>query len=291
MSALFVKSIKFLIGFAFVFALILALWTTVASTIAEPAAETAEHVFHKAPKELDLPSDGPFGKFDEQQLQRGLLVFEKVCAACHSLNLASFRELEGLGYTEAQVKVLAANWDIQQPTVNPETGEPALRPNLPSDRFPSPFPNEVAARAANNNAVPPDLTYITKARHDGAAYLYSLLTGYTSAEGYRNEEGEELLEAFPEFTTPTGLHFNPYFPNLNLAMPEPITQEGQVEYLDGTRATKEQMAKDVAAFLVWTAEPTLETRHAAGLAVVLFLIALSFLAYGAYRSVWHGVKH
>ncbi|QIG79128.1 cytochrome c1 [Stakelama tenebrarum] len=284
MSALFVKSIKFLIGIAFVVALLLALYSTVSGLISDPPAETAEHEFHEHPRDAELSSAGLFGTFDEQQLQRGFLVFEKVCAACHSLKYASFRELEGIGYSEAQVKAIAENWPIPQPTINRDTGEATTRPNMASDRFPLPFANNVAAAAANNNAVPPDLTYMAKARHDGPNYVYSLLTGY-------QEQPAELLEHFPAAKTPSGLHYNPYFANLNLAMPKPLTQEGQVEYLDGTRPTVDQMAKDVSAFLAWTAEPTLENRHAAGFATILFLIALGILTFGAYRSVWAGVKH
>ena len=119
---------------------------------------------------------------------------------------------------------------------------------------------------------------------NGSAYVYSLITGY-------QPQPAELLREFPDAKTPEGLHYNPYFPNLNLAMPAPLTSEGQVEYLDGTRATVDQMSKDVAAFLVWTAEPTLEKRHAVGFATILFLIALLILTFGAYRSVWAGVKH
>ncbi len=158
------------------------------------------------------------------------------------------------------------------PSINPDTGEAATRKALPSDSFPPPFPNEVAARAANNNALPPDLSLITKAREGGAAYVYSLLTGFTEPAGYRNEKGEVLLQKFPDAKTPPNLHFNPYFANLNIAMPPPLMTNGQVTYADGTPATVDQMARDVAAFLVWTAEPNLEARHAAGVAVVIFLL-------------------
>ncbi|WP_188054372.1 cytochrome c1 [Sphingosinithalassobacter sp. CS137] len=284
MSALFVKSIKFLIGLGFVGVLLLGMIGTIAGAINEPAEETVEHEFHEEPVSLDLASDGPFGHFDRQQLQRGFQVYREVCASCHSLRLASFRELEGIGYNEAEIKAIAAQWPIETPSINPDTGEATTRPNLASDRFPSPYANEVAARAANNNAVPPDLTLIAKARGGGSDYIYSLLIGY-------GDPSAELRHEFPEFTTPQGLYFNRFFPTLNIAMPPPLTSEGQVQYVDGTRPTVEQMARDVSAFLVWTAEPTLETRHQAGLASVIFLIIASFLAYGAYLTVWRGVKH
>ena len=150
---------------------------------------------------------------------------------------------------------------IETPSVNPDTGEATTRKNVPSDHFPSPFANEVAARAANNNALPPDLSLITKARHDGPNYLYSLI----GPGAYRNQPAE-LVKEFPGSKTPPGLHYNPYFANLNIAMPPPLTADGQVTYTDGTRATHDQMSRDVAAFLTWTAEPKLESRHAAGFA-------------------------
>lgn len=279
-----VRTIALLVGAAFVFVLGISLFGTISTAISDPAPETAEHEFHLHPENAGLSSAGMFGKFDRQQLQRGLKVYQEVCAACHSLRYVSFRDLEQIGYSEGQVKALAQAWPIEQPSVNPETGEAATRKNIASDRFPSPYPNEVAARAANNNALPPDLSLIAKARHDGANYVAALLTGY------RNQPAE-LLRKFPDARTPEGLYYNPYFPNLNIAMPPPLTSDGQVTYEDGTQATREQMAKDVSAFLTWTAEPNLETRHGAGLATVIFLGIFVFLTIGAYRNVWRGVKH
>ncbi|MFC3582094.1 cytochrome c1 [Sphingomonas hylomeconis] len=278
-----VRFIALLVGLAFAGVLALALFGTVSGLITDPPAATAEHEFHKHPKELALASDGPFGKFDNRQVQRGLQVYKEVCAACHSLRLVAFRDLKEIGYSDAQVKAFAASYD-NIPSINPDTGEVATRKGLASDRFPSPFPNDIAARAANNNALPPDLSLMTKARHDGAAYLYSLLTGYQN-------QPAELIKHFPDSKTPAGLHYNPYFANLNIAMPPPLTTEGQVTYLDGTKPTVDQMAKDVSAFLVWTAEPKLQARHGAGFATVLFLLIFSFLAYGAYRNVWRNMKH
>jgi ubiquinol-cytochrome c reductase cytochrome c1 subunit len=286
-----VRTIALLIGAGLVFVLGISLFGTVSGAISDPAPKTAEHEFHLAPRDVGLQSAGIFGTFDRQQLQRGLKVYQEVCAACHSLKYVSFRDLEQIGYSEGQVKAIAQNWPIEQPTVNADTGEAATRKNTPSDRFPSPYANEVAARAANNNAYPPDLSLITKARHDGADYVASLLNGYRNQAGYKNAEGKELLKEFPDAKAGQGLYFNPYFANLNIAMPPPITADGQVTYDDGTRATREQMSKDVAAFLTWTAEPNLERRHAAGFASVVFLVIFCFLAWGAYQNVWRGVKH
>jgi ubiquinol-cytochrome c reductase cytochrome c1 subunit len=278
------RIISSLVGAAFIFVLALALFGTIKTAIQEPAAESAEHVFHLHPEDIGLPSNGFFGKYDNQQLQRGFQVFKEVCSACHSLKYVAFRDLTKIGYSEAEVKAIANQWVIEAPSVNPETGEAATRKNVPSDHFPSPFANEVAARAANNNALPPDLSLMTKARHDGSNYIHALLTGYRA-------QPAALIKEFPGAKTPEGLHYNPYFANLNIAMPPPLTSDGQVTYSDGTKATKDQMARDVSAFLTWTAEPNLNTRHAAGVAAAIFLLIFCFLAWGAYQNVWRDVKH
>src|SRR5215212_158830 len=281
------RSISYLVGLAFAGILLIALFSGAAEYFSNPPAPLASDKYHEEHKELYLASDGPLGKFDEAQLQRGFQVYKEVCSACHSLKLVAFRDLKGLGYNEAEIKAIANQWQTEVPSINPDTGEPATRKALPSDTFPSPFANETAARAANNNALPPDLTLITKAREGEAAYVYSLLTGYRNPDTYRNEHGKALpADARP----PQGLHFNPYFANLNIAMPPPLTSDGQVSYADGTNPTVDQMAKDVSAFLVWTAEPKLMHRRAAGLWVTLFLLVASVLAYLAYRQIWHEAK-
>ena len=278
-----VRIIAFFVGLGFAGVLLISLVINLVEYVQEPPTPSAEHEFHKHPKELQLASNGVFGHFDEQQLQRGFQVYKEVCAACHGIDLVSFRDLAALGYEEPEIKKIAADWPIEVPTVNPDTGEVATRKAIPSDRFPSPYPNETAARAANNNALPPDLSLMTKARHDGAAYIYSLLTGYQN-------QPAELVKKFPATKTPEGLHYNPYFANLNIAMPPPIVSDGQVSYADGTPATVEQMAKDVSAFLVWTAEPKLENRHRTGLAVLVFLLFATILGYLSYRNIWASAK-
>src|SRR5437868_12443458 len=248
---------RFILGFigsVFAAILLFSMISNLATYAKNPPAPLAADKFHLEPKALHLKSDGPFGKFDRAQLQRGLQVYTEVCSACHSLKLVSFRDLKGIGYSDAEIKAYAGSgqeWKIKVPTIDPNTGEPSSRPAIPSDNFPPPFANDTAARAANNNALPPDLSLITKAREGGAAYVYSLLTGFTNQEGYKNEKGVELLKKFPEAKTPPNLHFNPYFANLNIAMPPPLTTAGQVQYTDGTKPTVDQMARDVAAFLVW----------------------------------------
>ena len=277
-----VRIFGILAGLFFALAL---LWSLVVGAITfaeEGKPATAEHEFHKHPKELALASDGPFGKFDKQQLQRGFQIYKEVCSACHSLRLVAFRDLAQLGYNEDEVKAIAAGFQV--PGVDPNTGEANTRPGLSTDYFPKPYPNDIAARAANNNAIPPDLSLMTKARHDGPAYVYSLLTGFQN-------QPAALLKEFPDAKTPAGLHYNPYFANLNLAMAPPLTATGQVTYGPGNpQPTVDQMAKDVAAFLVWTAEPKLAKRNQTGWPVVLFLIVLTALAYMAYQNVWRPVK-
>ncbi|MGN6270997.1 MAG: cytochrome c1 [Sphingomonas sp.] len=279
-----VRNIASAVGALFVLSLIAALWGSISGVITDPTPKTAADIFHKEPKALHLASDGPFGKFDQQQLQRGFQVFKEVCSNCHSLKLVAFRDLKGIGYNDAQIKAIAEQWAIEQPDINPDTGEPATRKNLPSDHFPSPFANDIAARAANNNALPPDLSLMAKAREGGAPYIYSILTGYEPIPA-------ELKAKYPDSLPLPGLHYNPYFASLNIAMAQQLTSDGQVQYEDGTKPTIDQMAKDVSAFLVWTAEPKLESRHVAGFATVIFLLIFCILAWGAYKNVWRDVQH
>ena len=240
-----------------------------------------EQAFHKHPNHYDFSFDGPVGNWDIGQLQRGLKVYDEVCSACHSLKFVAFRDLAELGLTPGQIKAFAAKHQV--PGVDKNTGEATTVPGLPTDYFPSPYPNEIAARAANNNAVPPDLSLMTKARHDGTDYVVSLLTGYQA-------QPAELLKRFPEAKTPPGLHYNPYFANLNIAMPPPLHTDGQVTFDDGAPSDIKSMAEDVAAFLTWTAEPKLVKRHQTGWPVIIFLIFATGLAYMSKQQVWAAVK-
>lgn len=278
-----VRLISTLVGIFFVGMLVFSFGSGAYVFLTTEQTETAEHKFHKDPEPYDFASDGALGQFEEAQLQRGLKVFQEVCAACHSMQYLSFRNFSALGYDEDQIKNLAANWPIPQPTINKETGETDTRPNLPADPLPMPFPNQVAARAANNNAIPPDLSLMTKARGGGAEYVRSLLLGY-------QEPSEELLKEFPGSAPGDGLHHNPWFANLNLAMAQPLVIPDQVTYDDGTEATVEQMATDVAAFLIWTAEPKLEERRQTGWAVLAFLLIAAVLSYLSYKQIWADKK-
>ena len=275
-----VKPIGFLAGLAFVSALLAAI---LFSSHEAPEA-SATSTYHLEPKEVHFSFDGPFGRYDRQQLQRGFQVYKEVCSACHSMKLVAFRDLEEIGFTKPEVKAIAKQWAVEVPSINPDTGEPATRKALPTDYLPSPYANETAARAANNNALPPDMSLLAKAREGGAHYIYSIVTGYQN-------QPADLLKRFPDAKTPNGLHYNPYFANLNIAMPPPLVSDGQVTYADGTKATVDQMAKDAAAFLMWAAEPKLENRHRWGLVVVLYLLIATAFAYGAYRNIWRDKKH
>jgi ubiquinol-cytochrome c reductase cytochrome c1 subunit len=262
-------------GLIFVIALLVAAVLPREATTPDPIK-----AIHLHPREAHWQQDGPlgmgvFGTFDRAQLQRGFQVYKEVCSACHGMKRIAFRNLGALGFSPAEVKALAKAKEV--PTINPQTGEPATRPALPSDRWPDPFPNETTARLANNNALPPDLSLIVKAREDGQRYVYSLLTGYDKPI----PKGHDV---------PTGLYFNPYFHSVNIAMPRPLN-DGQVTYADGTPNTTEQMAKDVTAFLRWAAEPELEIRRQTGVATMIFLAILSALAYLTYRRVWAGIPH
>ena len=277
-----IRAIGILIGLGFTVMVLWAFGSGASAVIGQGylVEATAERAFHKHPKEVAFSTDGPFGTFDRQQLQRGYQVYKEVCSACHSLQYVAFRDLAQLGYSEAEVKAAAASWTV--PGIDPVTGETNTRPGTPTDYFPSPFANDIAARAANNNAIPPDLSLMAKARHDGPRYIYSLLTGF-------QEQPAELLAKFPDAKTGTGLYYNPYFANLNLAMAPPLS-DGQVTFADGSPNTREAMAKDVAAFLQWTAEPSLDKRKQTGWAVLGFLIFATILAWLAKQQVWADAK-
>lgn len=270
-----IRIISLAVGAFFSLALLLAFGTGLVSYITEPPAPTAEKLFVKHDlKPLKLASDGPFGKFDEAQLQRGFAVYQGVCASCHSIKQVAYRDLEKLGYNEAEVKAIAAKATIA--AKDPLTGEIKDRPGLPADKFP--------AVVYAGVGVPPDLSLITKARHGGAAYVYSLLTGYEASQP------AELVRKFPDSKTGANMHYNPYFANLNIAMAAPIASDDLVTYSDGTKATKDQMAQDVSAFLVWTAEPELEKRHQTGFVWLLFMIFATVLGYMSYRNIWADKK-
>lgn len=266
--------------------------------LAGPALAKATH---EEPKDVHWSFEGPFGKFDAEQLQRGYKVYREVCSACHSMNLVYFRNLGQPGgpfydpkfknpNDNPYVKSLAK--DIQVNDIDSETGDTVQRPASPADKFPAPFPNEPAARASNGGALPPDLSVIAKAREGGPAYVYSILTGYQ--------------------TPPAGLkmtatqHYNPFMPgDLGaywtgpkdktpkggfIAMPPPLAP-GKVTFDDGSPSTVDQQAKDVVAFLAWAAEPKMVERKQFGLGAMVYLLIFTVLVYFSYRRVWRNVAH
>jgi ubiquinol-cytochrome c reductase cytochrome c1 subunit len=268
-----VRIIAFLVGLFFSGMLGYSAIRTTYTMVTEPAAPTAEEEFHLHVKPVSFSFEGPTGHYDRAQLQRGLQVYHEVCKACHGLSQVAFRDLKDLGYAEGQVKTIAAEYNV--PSLNPETGEAETRKGTPADKFPSPFPNDIAAKAANNGAVPPDLSLMAKARHGGPEYIYSLLTGYQA------QQPAELLKKFPDSKTGPGLHYNPYFANLNLAMAPPLPIDD---------AETDRKAKDVSAFLMWAAEPKLENRHKAGIPAFIFLILFTWLTYMSYQVIWADKK-
>ncbi len=245
------------------------------------------------PVQQDWSFAGPFGHYDKGQLQRGLKVYREACAACHGLERVTFRTLSDLGYSEAQIRALAAEYEVQD---GPDSsGEMFQRAALPSDHFPSPFANPEAAAASNNGAAPPDLSLIAKARsvergfptfifdvftqyaEGGPDYVVSLLTGYQDAP-----EGHDVQP---------GTYYNPHFiAGTALSMPNPIS-DGQVSYEDGTPETADQYSHDVAAFLMWAAEPHLEARKRMGFNVLVFLALFGVLTYLTKRKVWSKIDH
>ncbi len=244
------------------------------------------------PKEIEWSFAGPFGVWDLGQLQRGFKVYQEVCASCHSIDLIAFRNLQEIGFSEAQVKAIAAEYEV---TDGPNAdGEMFERAAVPSDLIPGPYANTAEAAAVNNGAAPPDFSLLAKARavergfptfvfdmftlyaENGPDYIYSLLTGYKDAP-----EGKEL---------PEGTHYNPYFiAGEAIAMGQPLYGD-DVEYDDGTEATIEQQSKDVSAFMMWAAEPYLVERKALGFKVIIFLLIFSVLLYLTKKSVFRQLK-
>jgi ubiquinol-cytochrome c reductase cytochrome c1 subunit len=258
------------------------------------------------PREMNWGFEGPFGKFDQEQLQRGYKVFSEVCQNCHSADLMSYSMLGEKGgpfynpkYPNPNdnpvVKAIAAGVQIND--IDADTGDTIQRPGTTADKFRRPFPNEAAARASNGGALPPDLSVITKAREGGPRYVFSILTGY-----HRAPAGYDIHE----ITTPAGKFYNPYFagdvssfwhgdpkhvPGGGLISMPPPLEPNKVTFDDGTKSTLDQQAKDVVAFLAWASEPKQMERKQTGFAVMIYLLILTGLAYASYRRVWRNESH
>jgi len=278
-------------------ALVIAAVLGVACAVQPAAAATTQ----KAPKDVHWSFEGPLGRFDQEQLQRGYKVYHDVCSACHSLKLMSYRNLGQPGgpfydpkyktpNDNAVVKAIIKDFSVAD--IDSDTGDTIKRPATPADAFVSPFPNEYAARAANGGALPPDLSLIIKAREDGPQYVYSILTGYAPPPA--------------GMTVPPGKYYNPYMPgdmtafmppntaNVPvggfIAMPLQLT-DNRVSYDDGVPATQAQEAKDVVAFLAWASEPHADERKKLGLAVMIYLGLFAIVLYASYRTIWRKVGH
>ena len=304
------------------------------------SAHAAGGALHAHEPEDGWEFEGPVGELDMASVQRGYQVYHEVCSSCHSLNLLSYRNLGEPGgpyfdedYPNAndnpQVKALAAQNEILD-TVPNETGDYDYRPARTSDTFKAPYPNAQAARAANGGALPPDLSVITKARHGGASYVYSLLTGYPDPAAFEDRvvteatddapaESERVLDISKvealahgedhyegELVQPLGQYYNPFMagdtsaqwrgdprhapPGGFLAMPPQLT-EGRVTYMDGTEATVHQMAEDVAHFLQWAGDPKQTARKSLGLGVLPYLLILAGLLWVSYHQIWRKIHH
>ena len=234
------------------------------------AAEKVEYL------KTDWSFKGPFGKFDRAALQRGYQVYQEVCSSCHSMKYLSYRNLSENGgpeFSVEQAKAIAASFEVKDgPNAD---GEMFLRPGRLSDKFVMPYENEKAAQAANGGAYPPDMTVLVKARGGGVDYIYSLLQGYEDPP-----VGVNLDD---------GVYYNKYMYGNKIKMSNQLS-DGLVEYSDGTNASVEQMAKDVTTFLMWTAEPHLETRHRMGFKAIIYLIILTILVYFSMKRIWSRVE-
>lgn len=279
---------RFLVFFRTIFPALMLSFTGVCNAAAAGKAEKPAH--------QHWHFSGPLGTFDKGALQRGFQVYETVCSSCHGLELLSFRNLGQKGgpfYFDRCPAGIPDTIDCSNPNFNPvvkaiaadyrykvvdgpdDYGEMFERAPVPSDRFPGPFPNEQVARMANNNAYPVDLSLITKARHHGPDYIYSLLTGY------KDPPAGTILSP--------GQYYNPYFSGGLISMAPPLA-DGIIEYTDGTPETREQYARDVTEFLVWAAEPHMEERKRMGMVTMAYLLILAVILYLSTRKIWSGVQ-
>tara|TARA_B110000014_G_C20092146_1_gene571951 strand:+ start:204 stop:986 length:783 start_codon:yes stop_codon:yes gene_type:complete len=217
-----------------------------------------------------------FGKFDRASLQRGYQVYNEVCASCHSVKYLSYRNLAEAGgpeFSEAEAKAIASNFEvIDGPNSN---GEMFTRPARLSDKFVMPYANEEEAKSVNGGAYPPDMSVLVKARKGGANYIYSLLLGYDDPPA--------------DLQLDDGVYYNKYMYGNKIKMSSPLSDD-LIEYSDGTKATTEQMSRDVVSFLMWAAEPHLEQRHKFGFRVIIYLVIISVLVYFSMKRIWSRIE-
>jgi ubiquinol-cytochrome c reductase cytochrome b/c1 subunit len=264
-----------------------------ALTISTPAFADSAHESPQPPRQK-WSFSGPFGKYDQAQLQRGFKIYKEVCSACHSMKLLAFRNLAeagGPGYSAAQAAAIAGEYKVQDGPN--DAGDMFERNGRPADTFPKPFPNDNAARSANGGALPPDMSVIAKARTYERGFPWFVFDIFTQYQ----EQGPDYIHALllgysdpPQgVTVPNGTYYNKYFPGGALGMPPPIS-DGQVTYEDGSPATIDQYGKDVGAFLMWAAEPKMMERKRIGLQVMIFLLILTGLLYFTKKKVWSSVE-
>ena len=253
-----------------------------------------EPAHEEAPPKNRWSFAGPFGKYDEAQLQRGFKVYREVCSVCHGIKLLAFRNLAdpgGPGFTAAQAQAVAAEYKVQDGPN--DQGEMFERPGRLADYFPAPFPNEQAARA-RINAVPPDFSVIAKARGYERGFPYWVFDMLTQYQEHGVDYITALMQGYEDkppagVTVPPGGFYNKYFPAHAIAMPPPLSDK-RVDYTDGAPTTVEQYAKDISSFLMWAAEPSLEQRKRVGMQVFIFLVILAGLLYFTKKKVWREVE-
>ena len=264
---------------------------TFAGLVAASPAMAQDHGTPQPPRQK-WSFSGPFGKFDEAQLQRGFKVYKEVCSSCHSMEMVAFRNLAeagGPGFSEAQVAALAAEYKIKDLD---DKGEAIERPGRSADYFPSPFANPKAAAAANGGTMPPDMSTLGKARTYERGFPWFLIDIVTQYQEQAPDYITALMTGYEDapkdFALPPGGNYNKYFPGHAIAMPKPLS-DGQVTYDDGSPQTVEQYAKDISAFLVWAAEPHMLARKRVGFQVMIFLLVLAGLMYFTKKKVWSDV--
>ncbi len=240
--------------------------------LATNSVSAAEEAMPPYPKE-NWSFSGPFGTFDRASAQRGFQVYNEVCSACHAMHLMAYRNLAGIGLTPGQIRAVAATKTVAG-ELN-DQGEPTKRPGQPGDHFASPYPNDRASRAANNGALPPDQSLIEKAREGGPDYINALV-------------GHGYVDPPAGVKVADGLYYNTYYPGHQIHMPPPLA-DGAVTYADGTKATVDQMAKDVTTFLTFASNPEMEQRKHLGVRLVGYLAALACVTYVVKKRVWSSV--
>jgi ubiquinol-cytochrome c reductase cytochrome b/c1 subunit len=267
--------------------------TLAGSFVAAAAPAIAQDHDTPVPPRQKWSFAGPFGRYDQAQLQRGFKIYKEVCAACHSIQMLAFRNLAdpgGPGFSEAQAAAVAAEYKIKDLD---DKGEPIERPGRVADYFPSPFANELAAKAANGGVAPPDMSTLAKARTFERGFPWFVFDTITQYQEQGPDYIAALLKGYEEppkgFQLPAGGNYNKYFPGHNIAMPPPL-QDGQMTFDDGAPQTLDQYSKDISAFLMWAAEPHMLARKRIGFQVLIFLIVLAGLMYFTKKKVWHEVE-